>query len=90
MIPIGRRTAALIGSILEIANFTCGQGVANHGMNRGGKHNFPLDEFSLFQRCMVQDASPTAIPLHGLGCRFFFQADGRSIYRAGDTALFQT
>lgn len=81
-IDIAKRTGATIISTAEIANMAQSQGCNAHGMNIGGKFNFE------FGSVKVTKAIHSAGIEGGLACGFIIDFYGKTIYFAGDTALF--
>lgn len=87
--PIAKRTHALIVSNVEIAAFFAAKGFNTHGMQMGGKHVFEFGEIKMTPAIHGSsyeiDGKPFTL---GLAAGILFTADGRTIYHAGDTALF--
>lgn len=87
--PIAKRTNALIVSNVEIAAFFAAKGFNTHGMQMGGKHVFEFGEIKMTPAIHGSsyeiDGKPFTL---GLAAGILFTADGRTIYHAGDTALF--
>ena len=81
-IEISKRTGATIISTAEIANMAEGKGCNAHGMNIGGKFNFE------FGSVKVTQAIHSAGIEGGMACGFIIDFYGKTIYFAGDTALF--
>lgn len=81
-ISITKRTGATIISTAEIANMVASKGCKSHGMNIGGKHKF---EFGFVK---VTQAIHSAGIQGGLACGFVIDFFDKTIYFAGDTALF--
>ena len=81
-IEIVKRTGATIISTAEIATMVESQGCIAHAMNIGGKFNF---EFGYIK---VTQAIHSAGIEGGLACGFVINFYGKTIYFAGDTALF--
>ena len=81
-IEIAKRTGATIISTAEIATMVESQGCSAHAMNIGGKFNF---EFGYVK---VTQAIHSAGIEGGLACGFVINFYGKTIYFAGDTALF--
>ena len=81
-IEIAKRTGATIISTAEIATMVESQGCMAHAMNIGGKFNF---EFGYIK---VTQAIHSAGIEGGLACGFVINFYGKTIYFAGDTALF--
>ena len=81
-IEIAKRTGATIISTAEIATMVESQGCSAHAMNIGGKFNF---EFGYVK---VTQAIHSAGIEGGMACGFIIDFYGKTIYFAGDTALF--
>lgn len=81
-IEIAKRTGATIISTAEIANMAESKGCNSHGMNIGGKFNFE------FGSVKVTQAIHSAGIEGGVACGFIIDFYGKTIYFAGDTALF--
>ena len=81
-IEIAKRTGATIISTAEIANMAESKGCNSHGMNIGGKFNFE------FGSVKVTQAIHSAGIEVGVACGFIIDFYGKTIYFAGDTALF--
>lgn len=81
-ISIAKRTGATIITTAEIADMVSKQGCKAHGMNIGGMCNF---EFGYVK---VTQAIHSAGIEGGIACGFVINFYGKTIYFAGDTALF--
>lgn len=88
LVPLARRTGAMVISTLEIVGFCAENGIDNgHGMNIGGAHEFP------FGRVKLTPALHTGSVLgddgtHTTDCvGFLVEFDGKRFYHSGDTAL---
>lgn len=81
-VAIAKRTGALIISTAEIANSCSEQGVSAHGMHLGGKRSF---DFGFVRITPAFHGS--GIP-GGHACGFIVGFFGKTVYHAGDTALF--
>jgi L-ascorbate metabolism protein UlaG (beta-lactamase superfamily) len=88
-IPIAKRNEATVISTYEVATHCTNQGVKGHGMNVGGAHQFP------FGRVKTTIAHHTSgletddgFAYLGVPVGFLITAEGKTIYHAGDTALF--
>lgn len=81
-ISIATRSGATVISTAEIANLCTQQGTTSHAMHLGGKHAFDFGYVRL------------TLAFHGAGvpgghaCGFIVNFYGKTIYFAGDTALF--
>jgi len=86
---IARRCGATIIANYEIAEYFAAQGAKTHGMNPGGAFNFPFGRVKLTIAHHTSSLNAGANPLYmGNPCGLLLQADGKTIYHAGDTALF--
>lgn len=81
-IEISKRTGATIISTAEIANMVAENGCKSHAMHIGGKCNF---EFGFVKATMALHGSGIA---GGHAAGFIINFFGKTIYFAGDTALF--
>ncbi|MEG0442670.1 MAG: metal-dependent hydrolase [Carnobacterium sp.] len=86
---IAHRTDALIVANVEIAEFFESKKLKTHGMQMGGKHAFDFGEIKMTPAIHGSsyeiDGKPTTL---GLAAGIIFHADGKTLYHAGDTALF--
>lgn len=86
---IARRTGALIVANVEIADFFKTKDLKTHGMQMGGKHSFDFGEIkmtpAIHGSSYEVDGKETTL---GLAAGIIFHADGKTLYHAGDTALF--
>jgi L-ascorbate metabolism protein UlaG (beta-lactamase superfamily) len=80
--------ATIIGNF-EIAEYFAAKGAKTHGMNPGGGFNFPFGRVKL---TLAHHTSSVEAGLHpvylGTACGLLIHADGKTIFHAGDTALF--
>mgnify|MGYP001138404820 CR=1 FL=1 len=82
---IAKRTDAVVVSNFEIASFYDSKGIKNHPMNHGGKWYF---DFGLVK--YVNAIHTSSFPDGSYGGQpggFVIQANGKTVYIAGDTAL---
>jgi L-ascorbate metabolism protein UlaG (beta-lactamase superfamily) len=88
-LAIARRCGATLIGNYEIAEYFAAQSVKTHGMNPGGGFNFPFGRVKL---TLAHHTSSIGAGLHpiylGEACGLLVQADGATLYHAGDTALF--
>lgn len=86
---IATRTGALIVSNVEIADYFSGKGYKTHGMQMGGKRKFDFGTVkmtpAIHGSSLEIDGKPHTL---GLAAGLLFSADGKTIFHAGDTALF--
>jgi L-ascorbate metabolism protein UlaG (beta-lactamase superfamily) len=88
-VQIAKQTGALIISTVEVCNFLGRQGVPVHGMNLGGAHEFPFGRLKL--TLAHHSSSITrgdSIIYLGNPAGLLLTAEGKTLYHAGDTALF--
>ncbi|MGM0123456.1 hypothetical protein IGI37_000822 [Enterococcus sp. AZ194] len=89
MIPIARQNDATIISMVEVANYAQNQGVKSHGMNLGGAHLFDFGRVKLVRADHSSSIEVAGVEQYmGLASGIIFQAEGKTIYHAGDTALY--
>lgn len=82
---IAKRTGAKIVSNFEIVNYYAQRDIDGHGMNHGGSFSFDFGRLK-----MVNAIHSSGFPdgtYGGNPCGFILQADGKTLYIAGDTAL---
>lgn len=89
MIPIAKTNDATIISIVEIANYAQKQDVKACGMNIGGKNTFPFGtiKFVHAQHSSSYEVDGSVLYM-GEPSGIIIQAEGKTIYHAGDTADF--
>jgi L-ascorbate metabolism protein UlaG (beta-lactamase superfamily) len=88
-IAIAKRTQAVVVSVFELAMWLGGQGVEVHPMHLGGAHSFPFGrvKFTLaFHGAAIE--TDAGMLYGGNPAGILFTADDRTVYHAGDTALF--
>lgn len=88
-LELAKRNDALLIANYEIAEYFAAKGARTHGMNPGGAHTFPFGRVKLTLAHHTSSAEAGLHPIYlGVPCGILFQADGRTLYHAGDTALF--
>lgn len=90
-VAIAQANQATIVSNYEIATYLAQQGVTTHGMHIGGAHTFPFGTVKLtIAHHGSGFASSGGGPLLYMGpaAGMLIQADGLTVYHAGDTGLF--
>lgn len=89
MEEIAKNNDATIIGIAEIATFAEQKGLKAHGMNIGGAYEFPFGKVKMVfaQHSSSYQESEQIIYL-GEPAGFILEMEGRTIYHAGDTALF--
>lgn len=86
---LSKRCGAPIIANYEIAEYFGAQGASTHGMNPGGAFNFPFGRVKLTLAHHSSSVNAGLNPVYlGNPCGLLIQADGKTIYHAGDTALF--
>lgn len=88
-VAIAKRTGALVVACAELAGWLKQQGVSVHAMHLGGSHEFPFGwvKFTLaFHGAGIDTPQGTVYGGNPVG--ILFRSDGKTIYHAGDTALF--
>jgi L-ascorbate metabolism protein UlaG (beta-lactamase superfamily) len=82
---LATKTGATIISNAEIASYYGAKGLKSHGMNTGGKFTF---DFGTIRSTIAFHSSSFADGTYGGDPNgYIIEAEGRSIYIAGDTAL---
>ncbi len=88
-VDIAKRTGATVVTVFELAAWLANQGVRTHGLHLGGAHEFEFGRVKLtlaFHGSGIE--TPDGIIYGGNPAGILFQAEGKTIYHAGDTALF--
>ncbi|MDT2672878.1 metal-dependent hydrolase [Enterococcus dongliensis] len=90
MLSIAKRNDATIISIVEICNFAEKNGVnKTHGMNIGGSFDFPFGQVTMVHAQHSSGYEVEGQMLYmGEAAGFILQAEGKTIYHAGDTSYF--
>lgn len=88
-IEIAKRTDAQIITTVEIADYLATQEVDAHGMQPGGAHTFDFGRVKLFPAIHGSSLEIEGKPYTlGLASGILFEADGKTVYHMGDTALY--
>ena len=90
-IQIAKQTNAVIISVFELAVYCQNQGAKAHTLHIGGKYRFPFGTVKLtpaIHGSGIVNPDGGNFIYGGLACGFLIQMDGKSLYHAGDTALF--
>ncbi len=90
-LALAQRTGATIIANYEIAEYFAHLGAKTHGLNPGGGHEFPFGRVALtpaIHSSSFDFVGSPPYPYAGVACGILLQADGRTVYHAGDTALF--
>lgn len=89
-VAIAKQNDATVIGIVELCSFVAKQGVKKtHGMNIGGKFSFPFGSVKMVmaQHSTGYEADGEMIYL-GEPAGFLIESEGKTVYVAGDTALF--
>jgi L-ascorbate metabolism protein UlaG (beta-lactamase superfamily) len=88
-LEIAKKCDATIIANYEIAEYFSAKGAKTHGMNPGGGFNFPFGRVKLTLAHHTSSVEAGLKPIYlGVPCGIVVQADGKTLYHAGDTALF--
>jgi L-ascorbate metabolism protein UlaG (beta-lactamase superfamily) len=88
-LPIAKRCGATIIAAFELAEYLGAQGAKVHDMNPGGARDFPFGRVKLTPAIHSSSTGGGLNPVYlGQPCGLLLKADGRTLYHAGDTALF--
>ncbi|MEI6463446.1 MAG: metal-dependent hydrolase [Verrucomicrobiota bacterium] len=88
-LALAQRCGATIIANFEIAEYYAAKGAKTHGMNPGGAFAFPFGRVKLTLAHHSSSLEAGLNPLYmGVPCGILVQADGKTLYHAGDTALF--
>ena len=88
-LAIARRVGATIIANYEIAEYYAAKGARTHAMNPGGGHTFGFGRVKLTLAHHTSSLEAGLNPIYlGAPCGLLVQADGRTLFHAGDTALF--
>lgn len=90
MVPIAKNCDATIIGMVELCTFAEKNGVKKtHGMNIGGKFDFPFGQVKMVhaQHSAGYEVDGQMLYL-GEPAGFIIQAEGKTIYHAGDTSNF--
>lgn len=89
LIPIAKKEKATVIAIAELATWVSQQGITAHGMNIGGSFQFPFGQVKMvFAQHSSSFTKENEIIYLGEAAGFVLQAEGKTIYLAGDTAYF--
>lgn len=88
-LPIAKRCGAMIVAAFELAEFLGAQGAKVHDMNPGGARDFPFGRLKLTPAIHSSSTGGGLNPVYlGQPCGLLLKTEGKTIYHAGDTALF--
>lgn len=86
---IARRTGALVISTVEIADYFSRKGLKTHGMQPGGGFKFDFGYIKMTFAIHGSSLEISDLPFTlGIAAGVLLHIDERTIYHAGDTALF--
>lgn len=90
-VELAKRNNALVVAPFELATFLKWQGVHTHAMHIGGSHEFEFGTVKFtqaFHGSSYIDEETKTIVYTGMPAGVLFTAEGKTVYHAGDTALF--
>jgi L-ascorbate metabolism protein UlaG (beta-lactamase superfamily) len=88
---IAERDGSLVIAIAELATYFSWSGLRVHGMSIGGSYTFPFGKVKLtqaFHGSSITDSEHKQIIYAGMPAGLLLSLEGKTIYHAGDTALF--
>lgn len=86
---IARRTGAPIIAMVELANYFASKGLETIGMNLGGSANLPFGRIQFTPALHSTSIEVNGTNLYfGVAAGILLEIEGKTIYHAGDTALF--
>lgn len=89
-VEIAKKSGALVIAPFELASYIGTKGVQTHPMHIGGAYSFDFGKVKLTQAfhgsSYTEENGQTIYT--GMPCGILFTAEGKTIYHAGDTALF--
>ncbi|WP_201745332.1 metal-dependent hydrolase [Alteribacter lacisalsi] len=90
-VEIAKRNDALVVAPFELATYLGWQGVNTHPMHIGGAHEFDFGRVKLtqaFHGSAYTEEENQRIVYTGMPAGILLFAEGKTVYHAGDTALF--
>ena len=88
-LEIAKRCDATLVANYEIAEYFGAKGAKTHGMNPGGGFNFPFGRVKLTIAHHTSSVEAGLNPIYlGCPCGILIQTEAKTLYHAGDTALF--
>ena len=90
-VELAKRNNALVIAPFELATYLGWQGVDTHAMNHGGSYTFEFGRVKYtqaFHGSSFTEEENKQIVYTGMPAGILFTAEGKTIYHAGDTALF--
>lgn len=85
------RTGATIIAVHELAEYMSWKGAKVHGMGLGGSYSFDFGKVKFtpaFHSSSVEDPETKSFIYTGMPAGVLIMAEGKTLYHAGDTALF--
>jgi len=89
-IEIAKANDATVIAPHELATYCANKGCKAHSMHIGGGYNFPFGrvKLTIAHHGSGLDIGEDALAYMGNPCGFLVTMDGKTVYHAGDTALF--
>ena len=90
-VELAKENDALVVAPFELATFLSWKGVKVHPMHIGGAYTFDFGKVKLthaFHGSSYEDAENQTITYTGMPAGILLTIDGKTMYHAGDTALF--
>lgn len=90
-VELAKKNDALVVAPFELATFLSWKGVKIHPMHIGGSYTFDFGKVKLthaFHGSSYEDAENQTITYTGMPAGILLTIDGKTMYHAGDTALF--
>ncbi|CAM4210466.1 metal-dependent hydrolase [Bacillus manliponensis] len=90
-VALAKKNNALVIAPFELATFLSWKGVKVHPMHIGGSHAFPFGTVKFtqaFHGSSYIDEENQTITYTGMPAGILFMAEDKTVYHAGDTALF--
>ncbi|TLS39123.1 metal-dependent hydrolase [Pseudalkalibacillus caeni] len=90
-VELAKKNEALVVAPFELATYLGWQGLNVHPMHIGGAHEFEFGTVKLtqaFHGSSYTDEENQQIIYTGMPAGILFKAEGKTIYHAGDTALY--
>lgn len=89
-VQLAKKHNALVIAAFELADYLSWQGVQTHGMSIGGAYQFDFGKVKLTQAFHGSSytTEDNQIIYCGMPAGILFMNEGKTIYHAGDTALF--
>lgn len=90
-VSISKRTGATVVAVFELAGLLHGRGAKTHGVGLGGTYRFgdvKVKYTLAFHSSSLEDEENRIFHYAGMPAGILIMAEGKTIYHAGDTALF--